>query len=104
VRVEPESLTADSGEPAVGLSAEFSAVRGARTWKEILDLSHDSSKVCAPFASSREEALYLYRFLEPVQSLQAATSPMSPGAASGSRSRCRSPGRIPSTTPRCRSR
>jgi hypothetical protein len=60
-------LTVNPGEPAVGLSEGPSAIRGARAWREILDLSHDSSEVCVSVEESREEFLYLYRFLGPAQ-------------------------------------
>ena len=52
----PEVPEADLGQPTVGLSAEFWALRGARAWKEILDLSHDPFKVCPVFKADSEAA------------------------------------------------
>jgi hypothetical protein len=56
------------GKPVVGLPEGFSELRGARAWKEILGLSHNSStKVCPSAEASLSEALHLYRFLRPAR-------------------------------------
>jgi hypothetical protein len=56
------------GKPVVGLPEGFSELRGARAWRKILGLSHDSStKDCPSVEASLSEALHLYRFLRPAR-------------------------------------